>query len=316
MARPTKQGIDYFPLDCQFDDKIEMFIIEKGAVGLGVLITIWQMIYANEGYFIRNDKDLHLLIKRRIDSGINEVSDCINACLRRKIFDESMNERFGILTSRAIQKRFFDAATKKKRVSCCSDFLMIDVSAGINLVNVDVNSIISCGNATNVNVNVNVNELKDIMPPIVEVQPPDKRASPPAPPTPSSSPPDVHDPRQPGERVADATRTGTRLPDDWTPNAELRRWAAAEHPNVDLRIEIEKFRDYWHAKPGRDGRKVDWSATWRNWIRNARGMKHEAHQRDDRSRAKRVSDKLDEIARASIEREQYAAAATLDGGDI
>lgn len=43
---------------------------------------------------------------------------------------------------------------------------------------------------------------------------------------------------------------------------------------------------------------------------------HEAHQRDTRSRTKRVSDKLDEIARASIEREQAAAAGALDGGDL
>ncbi len=50
MARPTKQGIDYFPLDCQFDDKTEMYLIEKGVVGLCVMVTIWQMIYSGEGY--------------------------------------------------------------------------------------------------------------------------------------------------------------------------------------------------------------------------------------------------------------------------
>ncbi len=36
MARPAKQGIDYFPLDVDFDDKIEMYLIEKEAVGLAV----------------------------------------------------------------------------------------------------------------------------------------------------------------------------------------------------------------------------------------------------------------------------------------
>lgn len=29
----------------------------------------------------------------------------------------------------------------------------------------------------------------------------------------------------------------------------------------------ESFRDYWHAAPGQKGVKLDWSATWRNWIR-------------------------------------------------
>lgn len=28
------------------------------------------------------------------------------------------------------------------------------------------------------------------------------------------------------------------------------------------------FFDYWIAQPGAKGRKLDWSATWRNWVRN------------------------------------------------
>lgn len=31
--------------------------------------------------------------------------------------------------------------------------------------------------------------------------------------------------------------------------------------------QFERFRDYWVSKPGKDGVKLDWSATWRNWIR-------------------------------------------------
>jgi len=34
--------------------------------------------------------------------------------------------------------------------------------------------------------------------------------------------------------------------------------------------EGDSFRDYWHAKAGRDGVKLDWPATWRNWCRNSR----------------------------------------------
>lgn len=33
----------------------------------------------------------------------------------------------------------------------------------------------------------------------------------------------------------------------------------------------EDFRDYWVAKPGKDGAKLDWLATWRRWCRNQRG---------------------------------------------
>lgn len=62
----------------------------------------------------------------------------------------------------------------------------------------------------------------------------------------------------------------TRLPRDWKPTAEQTRWAAREMGGIEpTRVDriAESFRDYWVAKPGRDGTKLDWDATWRNWIR-------------------------------------------------
>lgn len=64
---------------------------------------------------------------------------------------------------------------------------------------------------------------------------------------------------------------GSRLPSDWEPSQELVDWARQERPDVDLRKEAATFRDYWAAKAGKDGVKLDWSATWRNWIRKANG---------------------------------------------
>lgn len=70
-------------------------------------------------------------------------------------------------------------------------------------------------------------------------------------------------------------KRAARLPDDWVLTDE---WAVegeiarlnAGLPSIDLRVEADKFRDYWHAKSGKDAAKADWLATWRNWCRNAR----------------------------------------------
>jgi hypothetical protein len=43
---------------------------------------------------------------------------------------------------------------------------------------------------------------------------------------------------------------------------------------VDLRVEHEKFENYFHAQPGIGGRKVNWGATWRNWIIKAAEWHH------------------------------------------
>jgi hypothetical protein len=32
----------------------------------------------------------------------------------------------------------------------------------------------------------------------------------------------------------------------------------------------DEFRDYWISVPGSKGVKLDWLATWRNWIRRSK----------------------------------------------
>lgn len=64
-------------------------------------------------------------------------------------------------------------------------------------------------------------------------------------------------------------KLGTRLPDDFTPSPEMFEWFRKNCPHVDGKTEHAQFCDYWHSKPGKDGRKLDWVATWRRWMRTA-----------------------------------------------
>lgn len=63
---------------------------------------------------------------------------------------------------------------------------------------------------------------------------------------------------------------GTALPKDWELPGDWKTWAEGARPDVDVLTVADSFRDYWVAKPGKDGRKADWLATWRNWVRNQR----------------------------------------------
>ena len=66
-------------------------------------------------------------------------------------------------------------------------------------------------------------------------------------------------------------RKGSRLDSDWMPTTELVQQMQAECPGVDLKAEHRIFVDYWIAQPGQKGVKVDWPATWRNWMRRKQG---------------------------------------------
>ena len=65
-------------------------------------------------------------------------------------------------------------------------------------------------------------------------------------------------------------KRGTRLNPDWRPTQTTIDTIKAECPNTDLHTEHRKFVDYWTAKTGKDATKLDWEATWRNWMRNAK----------------------------------------------
>lgn len=77
------------------------------------------------------------------------------------------------------------------------------------------------------------------------------------------------DKTQDQERVSRKRATTAKsLPDGWTPEPEpdLVKAVGGE---VAARRELAKFRDYWIAQGGQKGRKKDWQATWRNWLRNS-----------------------------------------------
>jgi hypothetical protein len=139
-----------------------MYLLEKESAGLSVLITIWQLIYQNKGYYINNNSDLNLMIKKRISLDTEIIKDCINTSLSRNIFDSGMQKRHSILTSRAIQKRFFTAAEKKKQVLYNPKFMLIDVSGFHNLIKTEINGVNVSENATNVNVEVKEDVKVDI----------------------------------------------------------------------------------------------------------------------------------------------------------
>lgn len=57
------------------------------------------------------------------------------------------------------------------------------------------------------------------------------------------------------------------LPEGWMPDQRVIDQMRAECPGVDLAAEHRKFTDYFLSVAGERGRKKDWNAAWRNWIR-------------------------------------------------
>lgn len=70
--------------------------------------------------------------------------------------------------------------------------------------------------------------------------------------------------------VESAPKRASRLSADLAIPDEWAAFCKAERPDLDPASVFSKFKDYWLSKPGKAGTKLDWFATWRNWVREER----------------------------------------------
>ena len=123
-----KSGIDYFPLDVNLDAKFELIEAEFGVTGFGVVVHLLQEIYGRAGYYIEWTEEVALLFTRKIGVGGSVVSEIVEASIKRGMFDKEMYDKYRVLTSQGIQKRYFEAVSRRKTLKVDSNILLVDVT--------------------------------------------------------------------------------------------------------------------------------------------------------------------------------------------
>lgn len=146
MARPIKEGVDYFSFDVGFlqDIKIKAVMNAYGGIAALILIALLCNIYKDKGYYIRFSDELTLVVA--VDIGTKEctVTDVILKAVKVGFFDENIFEKYGILTSKGIQKRYFAIVSRRKEVNFHREIMLLNINDDNNLVNVCNNSINVC----------------------------------------------------------------------------------------------------------------------------------------------------------------------------
>ncbi|WP_019224107.1 DUF1376 domain-containing protein [Bartonella rattaustraliani] len=85
----------------------------------------------------------------------------------------------------------------------------------------------------------------------------------------SESPPPIHEQKNVLKKTKHSkAHRGGRLPKDFEPDFDFAIQEGL--PPERVKVEIAKFRDYWSSKSGANATKLDWQATWRNWVRNSK----------------------------------------------
>ena len=158
MARPVKEGLDYFPLyvDIFEDEKIEAISGEFGIKGEIIVVKLLCAIY-KKGYFILwSDLIIAQMLKRLPGISKDLLNNVVERLVLWEFFDKDLFHSAGILTSEKIQENFFEAT--KRRKSPKPTLYVLDkflengnsIKNDVKGVNVDINS-----QAKGVNVDIN-----------------------------------------------------------------------------------------------------------------------------------------------------------------
>lgn len=142
MARPEKQGLDYFPLDIDIDsdDKVYLVQAKHGIAGFGILIKLYMKIYRN-GYYLRFTEREEIIFAAQNNIDINVCRNVINECINESIFDKNIYNEYEILTSKGIQKRYFEISERRKKTELIKEIRLIDTTKYDKLVIVSINEV-------------------------------------------------------------------------------------------------------------------------------------------------------------------------------
>ena len=136
MARPLSRGIEYYPLDVDFmnDIKIRKIMKSCGPNSIAIIILLLGNIYGDEGYFMKWDEDVCFLVADAVGAKEVYIKEVLKKCLQVDLFSNELFEKFKIITSKGIQKRFFEITKRRRRENLINEYLLVNVTeTGVNV---------------------------------------------------------------------------------------------------------------------------------------------------------------------------------------
>ena len=149
MARPNKQGLDYFPLDVGIFEDEKMLAISGEFSVKGEIITLRLLceIYRN-GYFVEFSELLKNKLARLGGLTGGLVDEVVRKLVKYEFFDGFVFSEYNVLTSKSIQKIYLEAVKRRKDIDFSQYWLLNEVNVNIN----------NSSNGVNVNINSQIKE--------------------------------------------------------------------------------------------------------------------------------------------------------------
>ena len=127
MARPKKEGLEYFPMDVSMfeDERVVMLLNKLGPQGLCIWLRLLCSTY-KYGMCLKFGKFESEAFCALTGASEQQLEETVDYCLQIGLFNPSVFEATGLLTSKAIQKRFFEACKRRKEIEVPEGALLIN----------------------------------------------------------------------------------------------------------------------------------------------------------------------------------------------
>lgn len=142
MARPVKDGLDYFPLDVDFavNPKTEAIMGEFGAKGVLLMIYLLSAVY-RKGYYLMWDKLEQMQLVNRVQGSSPEMANqIVDRLVAYGTFDKELFNSAKVLTSLRIQETYFDAIKRRKTPKPTKYLVNVNINPRSSDVNDDINA--------------------------------------------------------------------------------------------------------------------------------------------------------------------------------
>lgn len=128
MARPLKNGLDYFSHDCTMsgDNKLQFIEAKHGMLGYAVFNKLLEKIYSNGYYTKWEERDAFMFAKNN-NVDIHILNDIVSDCIKEGLFSDNLYNSYFILTSKSIQKRYAKGCCKRTHIFFIDIFILISV---------------------------------------------------------------------------------------------------------------------------------------------------------------------------------------------
>ena len=108
MARPRKEGLDYFPHDTDAvnDEKVESLRALYGNDGYAFYFILLERIYRSPNcQLVVSDAETTQILARKVGVTDEKFTEMLQTALKRGCFNSELFKEKGILTSNGIAKR-------------------------------------------------------------------------------------------------------------------------------------------------------------------------------------------------------------------